>query len=761
MPEIFYPLTSFNPKIVEELNKRREDRPSTDKTYSPKMGWARITSLAQVTFPGQDSPRVGFILNSNVGFDNIYGFGQQEDSGILGYWSNGTTPHRLSDINLVDLKRPSPGVTNISSELYSGEGKFVTATFTYKCYDQFQFQYLTPFFMTPGVTVCMEWGWAKNIPPSLLDVDNVESLVEIRDNWRLEQDKRINSSGNYELVLGMVTGYDFKLQADGSYDCSVEVRSLGYCVYGQSNDNETISTQDSVEVRKKTSKRISQIIETYLNSAVNLPEGQTAGFSANLLRKRIPKAKTGFSEKDGWITFDYFIKLLNAQKIFKFDKGDNSKAFSVNIENSWLSSSPNIKSTNGNVLLIPNPFAPAWPIEGDNIEFVFKGTNFTRTFEENRRFKDANFAIRKMAQSFRSNPGGYTGNTTYRLDLATLISGEGSEITFPNRDDPYTGHIKNLYIHKDVIIESLEAAHLTIQGLYDILKKISFASGNLWDFDIIVDPNNKTQVCIVDRNFPGFNSEGALLNIDNIKNTPTEYYTFSSLHSNSILRSLDFSVKLSDEVGTQVMMNGSDSNVSRDDDKFYQVLYSESNPSGSVKIVDVLSRLKSKKETSEETEPLKDINSENFISQENRNEPIINSESSKIVEPVDDNSEYFPINIQLKDEFGDSRDVVFRLVEPNDEIIKTSVGNDDSPFNSTRFNGLVQGINITLTLTGISGLNFQEVFDIDNLPYPYNKAIFQITNIKHSWSSNDWVTNVEAMIRPRPSLFLGEDQGEQ
>lgn len=83
------------------------------------------------------------------------------------------------------------------------------------------------------------------------------------------------------------------------------------------------------------------------------------------------------------------------------------------------------------------------------------------------------------------------------------------------------------------------------------------------------------------------------------------------------------------------------------------------------------------------------------------------------------------------------------------------MSSDNSPFNSVRFNGLVQGITVNLTLTGISGLKYFDVFDIDNLPYPYNpNAIFQIINIKHSWSNNDWITNIEAMIRPRPTMFL-------
>jgi hypothetical protein len=751
MPDTFYPLGSFDPVIVKELENRRNDRPSTDKSYSPKMGWARVTSLAQVTFKGKPT-KVGFILNSNVGFNEIYGFGLKNESGILGFSSDGETPHRLSDVGLIDLKRPSPGVINIESELYSGEGKFVKAMFKFKCYDQFQFQYLTPFFLTPGVTVCLEWGWAKNIPPSLLPVNDLQELVKYRDDWNLEQKRRLNSHGNYELIMGMITGYDFNLQPDGSYECSVEVKSIGYSIYGLANTNETVLSEETLEVRKKASERISDIIDTYLNDGVNLDSGGSSyGFSAGILRKRQPKSNPNISAADGWISFGLFIKLMNREKVFRFQTGNESDAFKINIENSWISANPNMKSTNGKVLLIPNPFAPAWEIKGDNIDEI-KGTLYTTSFQENLRFKEANIALAKMNKSFREDPGGYTGNSKNRVDLSAIISDgidDGEPICFPNKDDPYYGHIKNLFIHKELISESLTNSHLTIQGLYDILKKISAAAGNIWNFEIVSNPNNKMQVSIIDTNFPGYDSEGNPINIDILKDSD-KFYTFSSMDSNSILRGIDFSVKLSDAVGTQIMMDASDSNVSRDDDKFYQVLFAdEEGDSNVTKIVDVLSKLKAKSDSVEETQLNKDTESEKEKASQDRNDPKINSEAPSSIQPMNDEY-YFPVEMNVN-----GKSFTVRLVEPNDEIVRSSMSNDDSPFNSVRFNGLVQGITVNLTLTGISGLKYFDVFDIDNLPYPYNpNAIFQIINIKHSWSNNDWITNIEAMIRPRPSMFL-------
>jgi hypothetical protein len=422
-----------------------------------------------------------------------------------------------------------------------------------------------------------------------------------------------------------------------------------------------------------------------------------------------------------------------------------------------------MKSTNGSVLLIPNPYAPAFPIDGDNIDFLdslfVKGkdgkntqVNIDKNIRTQDRFKNAENALSNMSKALRTQyrngsaeygnnkkgKRGYTGQSI-RVDLSKIIAlNSQNDASFPDREELYKGHLKNLYVNKNMIVDSLSASRLTIQSLHDILKKISAAAGNVWDFRIIANPINKNHVSIVDINFPGFDKNGNLLNINILRDNfddvekSKEYYSFSSIDSNSILRGLDFSVNLPDEIAVQIMMDAGDNNVSRDDEKFFQRTFLSSD--SDVVIKEHLNKLVPRASSDHDKLPDTDNNQ---------------NEASKYIQTQTDDL-YYPVKLDN----GDKR-ITIRLVEPNDEIVSSGINRDNNPFNSIRFNGLVPGITVNLTLTGISGMKFMDVFDIKNLPHPYKpNAIFQITNIKHSWTGNDWSTNVEAMVRPAPSMFL-------
>ena len=54
-------------------------------------------------------------------------------------------------------------------------------------------------------------------------------------------------------------------------------------------------------------------------------------------------------------------------------------------------------------------------------------------------------------------------------------------------------------------------------------------------------------------------------------------------------------------------------------------------------------------------------------------------------------------------------------------------------------------LDITLAIDGMSGLSCGEYFNVDGIPEIYNQnGYFQITNVKHELSDNDWKTTIEA-----------------
>lgn len=54
-------------------------------------------------------------------------------------------------------------------------------------------------------------------------------------------------------------------------------------------------------------------------------------------------------------------------------------------------------------------------------------------------------------------------------------------------------------------------------------------------------------------------------------------------------------------------------------------------------------------------------------------------------------------------------------------------------------------IDVSIVIDGFSGFSCGQYFEVDGIPEIYNKTgVFQITNIKHSLSTTDWKTNIEA-----------------
>jgi hypothetical protein len=54
-------------------------------------------------------------------------------------------------------------------------------------------------------------------------------------------------------------------------------------------------------------------------------------------------------------------------------------------------------------------------------------------------------------------------------------------------------------------------------------------------------------------------------------------------------------------------------------------------------------------------------------------------------------------------------------------------------------------LDVTVAIDGTSGLSCGEYFNIDGIPEIYNRnGYFQITNVKHGLSENEWKTTIEA-----------------
>ena len=130
--------------------------------------------------------------------------------------------------------RPMPGITSVTIEATGKLGSLRQATIQFKVWDKLQLDIIDAIYFRPGFTVLLEYGHAKyydnqgNLQSSeqyMLD-NPFESLTKEAINVRIASNVR-KSYGNYGGMLGIVTHFDFALNQDGGFDCTVKALSMG------------------------------------------------------------------------------------------------------------------------------------------------------------------------------------------------------------------------------------------------------------------------------------------------------------------------------------------------------------------------------------------------------------------------------------------------------------------------------------------------------------------------------------------------------
>lgn len=201
----------------------------------------------------------GFILSGGEGFYNAYGytpgkqFGSKDSNvAILGYQANGQ-PHFIdnryrSQLNYetkIDSRFPQnnqapsilPPPAIISVNIKQSKEYLTYGKFNFKCFSLAQLEYLTPFFLTPGINIFIEFGWNLFNQKSLINLNNITECLDIVEKPQTAIDRGILSNGNYGCITGIITKYNFSTQDGFIYDCNVETISRQGLYAGMRTDN--------------------------------------------------------------------------------------------------------------------------------------------------------------------------------------------------------------------------------------------------------------------------------------------------------------------------------------------------------------------------------------------------------------------------------------------------------------------------------------------------------------------------------------------
>jgi hypothetical protein len=319
--------------IDYESNKNSswDSKGNWNKYKGPMTPWARVCSNGNginTFLPSyrtgnteKNFPKKGFVFTTGMGFMDSYGLNQNQT--VMGYEVDGT-PHiipmdkvgmfnyTINNSNSGNNGRPTqlylppPGIESIEAII---QKQFLRElTIKWSCHGFAQLEYMTPYFLTPKISVIVEYGWNHFNQDSLLDLTNSPHRYEvlqsgssnlmdfeyISDNgvsttaltlkelWNDGQplydcNMRI-SRGMYDVAFGIIKNFEFSTSDGIKYECTTTIASKnttwgGINLHDPDVKNKNIGSSDEVKSQamsfsdflEKRLKKIKNCIDKGLN----------------------------------------------------------------------------------------------------------------------------------------------------------------------------------------------------------------------------------------------------------------------------------------------------------------------------------------------------------------------------------------------------------------------------------------------------------------------------------------------------------------
>lgn len=735
-----------------------DNRIKNKKSISGLNAWVRVSSGVGDGLILLSNPN--FKLFAAAGEASIYG--NFEQSGTLGTtWSGSPVNVETGDSGY----RPKPSITSI--EIDEGAGALSRkASFTITCFTKGQMDTLCEYFLEPGYTIFLEWGW--NVPESLNSYSDKLDAETVANNQSFENlnKKRAGSNGTYDNYLGYITGGGLASSGD-TYE--IKVSCTGFTelpAYFMAADNS--ERTDSVNT-KKTGKEFSTALmavttdlgkKRFMMAYNRLPSNRrtqrvkdligdkTIADAANFInvdetvKAKVNECVSGFElfglslndeeaqvseggsvefpsgteiiKDDAFIKFSTLISIINEIGAEGFKIGSVIVKTKIDTSTTVCSAFTKVFSTDKTKLFIPNENAPKF-----DLLKAAQSTNNTGVDEE----KTSNLTVKGKNGDINFPAKGkiVKGIATSNNKVVTVQypMGDGS-IILVDRGEGEWGFLDDLYVGLDFVKGVLETKNFSIKNaLYQILNGMSSAVGGLWDFQIL--PNDKeTELRVVDLNF-----------------TPTgekiKPYTFNLVGVDSIFidASLDVDIsgaKMNQIIGKRLgqIINGSQKDIdvkentglftNKKDQVLNLIQYRATKPTTSDEAA---------AEPAEEEDEAKRKNMELFLNKVGF-VPKPDKSDKDAFEPLDESTFIVAYNDQAILEFFKCK---------NDGKAQKQVG----PLMPIKF---------TFSIHGVSGIKRGDKFAVLGLPVAYEeKGFFQVTSVKHTITDMMWKTDIEGSFR--------------
>lgn len=754
----------------------------------PMTPWVRFCSNGY----GREDvnpPKPGFVFFGGKNFYNGYGFEKNSSGiqeGVIGYVPDGKgTTHTISnDINTSDypIHVPPPEIQSINVTIQ--KELFRRATVEWTCFSKKQLEYMTPYFLVPGITCVLEWGWNHFDPTSLIRLDLVDELKKLNNNpYPLYTKHILQSKGNYDVLFGKITHFEWS--ADGNkLKCKTEITSqdriyAGLVVDSNAVDQVNDSKGKETDVNPLDSliqfvnKSLTQFKTILKTEPANVPE--LANF-VKYVQKSHPtnwkeyvygvfygrdledtkqdaiqydNKKEDFDRKapnkELWLSIGLIMEIINfhSSPLLSF-KG--KEMFRIDIDDCVISGHPNLMSSDGTIMLIPNAEAPKYFLgsygyvqneaesqaEADYAVFQ-RTTNPIIKFsdrddaEKNNKLPDyrvSKVCLQRNGQCVRDNIDELINKIRYDK------VGKSKTFEFPFLNDApivpnskpyprrYSGLLKNIYFNVKCLQDLLSGGDIKTypQLIEKILGKVNEAAGNFWDFRLVsgtgkdgLADDEAATMKVVDYRFMTTANRG-------------QVYSFDYFDADGLLQGLSFKPTLSNA-------------------QAIRTIYAQTNNPDKKTTL-----------TNGENELLDyHFRDRLFIDDDKKVTQPRNVKNTSFAETMRELQQLAPpagaYQMTMKNKNGII--ITRRLCLPAPDILKLLLDDGDEERNP-KYTGIMPGIQAQFTIQGIGGLRTFMMFLVRNLPEPYShkNIVFRIVDVQESLEMSKWTTTITAGVIP-------------
>ena len=549
--------------INEDIFKNLTEGSKYGLQASQRICWIRAFSGAVVAAKGKEDvtdPKTGKVetkekkvfrkglILSSVSDGNVFRaagqlnpsvYGDSVSSGDIGKtWDGKVIPTSGPSGYL----RPSPIITGF--EVKEGKDQISReATLKLKCFTLEQMEYLQTYFLEPGYSLCVEFGWnsvagaSKMIPTD----GGVSSILSEAVSRNLNYDNlnkcRIDSKGDYDSFLGFIVGGNASSDGD-KWDVEVRLRGApGLPTFLQTQNKTLEIGKDGSIVAELAEPKTYGVSETeepgvddirrdrrfknmfnqlpaqrqtqavkdllsecswtdFLNFDAVVNKGITTYASPGWWARTFANAanvtvgtstieKEKLFSKNKYIRFELAIKILNANSQFTAYKMGNKRLYvTYDIDNVRIGAFPNMFSTKASKLVIPGT------VPDFSTYFLNEGS------------------VDQLANGqLRSSSGTYSPiDNSIDSTISFVQSTESTYAEGGHKEKKnYWGYLKNLYINFDVFVEKLQQKNKNVREVFlDMLNEMSSAVNSFWNFQIVEkQKGNNIILTVIDENWVG------------------------------------------------------------------------------------------------------------------------------------------------------------------------------------------------------------------------------------------------------------------